>query len=94
MRRDFSFASILTGYRRIALGVGILVVAIVVVRILVFFGLLPPAVEAMLPGAGLASGLLLLAILAAPRAAMAGRRSLTISSRTSSCPAASRCVSW
>lgn len=65
MRRDSNFASILTGYRRIALGVGILVVAIVIVRILGFFGLLPPAVEAVLPGAGLASGLLLLAILAA-----------------------------
>ena len=65
MRRDFSFASILTGYRRIALAVGVLVVAIVIVRVLGFFGLLPPGLQAVLPGAGLFSGLLLLAILAA-----------------------------
>ena len=64
MRRDLNFASILDGYRRIALAVAVLVVAIVITRILAFFSLLGPGIQAVLPGAGLATAFVLLAILA------------------------------
>ncbi|MGB3337744.1 MAG: GGDEF and EAL domain-containing protein [Devosia sp.] len=64
MRRDPNFTSILTGYRRIAMAAGVLVVFVVLVRLLVFFDLVGPGVSAMLPAGGLLIGLVLLAILA------------------------------
>ena len=64
MRRDPNFSSILTGYRRIAITAGVLVVFVVVVRLLVFFGFVGPRIAAMLPAGGLLTGLVLLAILA------------------------------
>lgn len=64
MRRDPNLASILDGYRLIAIAVGVLVVGIVIVRILAFFGLLNAAMQAALPIAGVTSAVVLLAILA------------------------------
>ncbi len=64
MRRDPDFASVLRGYRRAALAVAVLVIAIVIVRFLAFFSLLGTEVQAVLPAIALFSGVVLLAILA------------------------------
>lgn len=57
------FTAILTGYRRIAIAIGIVVIGIVVARALVFFHLAGPAVADLLPAASLLMGALLLTIL-------------------------------
>jgi diguanylate cyclase (GGDEF)-like protein len=62
MNPDFSV--ILAGYRRIALAVGVIVIAIVVARALVFFGLVGPTFTALLPATSLITGMVLLALLA------------------------------
>jgi diguanylate cyclase (GGDEF)-like protein len=58
------FTVILSGYRRIAVAAGLVVIAIVAARGLVFFGLASPAFIDLLPAASLLTGALLLAILA------------------------------
>ena len=63
MRRDPNYSSILDGYARIALIVGILVVGVVAMRFLVAFDLVGPRIEAALPAGALAAGILLLGIL-------------------------------
>ncbi len=57
------FTAILTGYRRIAIAAGLLVIAIVVARGLVFLGLAGPGFINGLPAASLITGALLLAIM-------------------------------
>ena len=57
------FTAILTGYRRIAIAIGIVVIGIVVARALVFFHLAGPAVADLLPAASLLMGAVLLTIL-------------------------------
>ncbi|KRA44764.1 putative bifunctional diguanylate cyclase/phosphodiesterase [Devosia sp. Root635] len=61
MRPDPSLVSILAGYRRIALAIGLLAVVVVVVRALVFFGFADAAVARMLPAGALAAGAVILA---------------------------------
>lgn len=62
MKPDFTV--ILTGYRRIAVAVSVVVLGIVVGRGLVFFGLVEGAFVDWLPAGSLVTGLLLVAILA------------------------------
>jgi diguanylate cyclase (GGDEF)-like protein len=63
MRRDPNYTSILDGYARIALLVGILVVGVVAIRFLVFFHLAGTRVEDALPAGSLLTGILMVAIL-------------------------------
>lgn len=64
MRRDLNFAPIIAGYRRIAVSVAVLVVIIVIARLMTFFGLMGPGLTAVVPGLGVLTAALLLAILA------------------------------
>ena len=63
MRRDPNYSSILDGYVRIALLVGILAAGVVAIRLLVFFELVGPRVRDALPAGSLLAGMLMIVIL-------------------------------
>ncbi|SEQ28270.1 diguanylate cyclase (GGDEF) domain-containing protein [Devosia sp. YR412] len=63
MRRDPNFASILVGYRRIAIAVAVLVLFTIAIRLLAFFDLLGPRALAVMPAGALLIGLVMLGIL-------------------------------
>ena len=63
MRRDPNFTSILAGYRRIALVVGVLVAFTIVVRMMAFFGLLSEETMEVMPAGALVVGFAMLGTL-------------------------------
>lgn len=63
MRDHPHFGTILDGYRNIATAIGLLVAAIVLVRLLAFFAVLDARLTALVPAMALLSGVVLLAIL-------------------------------
>jgi diguanylate cyclase (GGDEF)-like protein len=63
MPRDPNYSSILDGYERIALAAAVLVLAVMLVRLLVFFDVVGWEVEAALPAGSVVSSLALLTIL-------------------------------